>query len=374
MSQHFASPLSTSSAPPRRGRSRFTAAFTSAVVVAAGAAGGLGAGVSPAAAADTTTFTYTGGEQTYTVPTGVHALSITAYGAPGGSGPKGAGGGGAVVDAIVPVVAGTTLYVQVGGVGSAGGAGGFNGGGHGVAGGGGGASDVRTQPRSVSLTALDSRLVVAGGGGGTAYGTGGYAGHTSVVGAGDGGKGSIAVAGPGGDGGLGPPAGLGGKGRLAPDGDDGTLGSGGASSLFAGGGGGGGYYGGGGGGGGPVGGGGGAGSSYWVPTATATMWGNYHGAPMVEITPLPAAMATALLLKDDVAALDLPPGIEKKLLAKVAEVRAAVAADDPALVLASVDRLVDMVHRLRGNVLRHSADEWQDLVARATTVRDWYTS
>ena len=37
------------------------------------------------AAAQSTEFSYTGGEQTYTVPAGVSSLSITAVGAPGGA-------------------------------------------------------------------------------------------------------------------------------------------------------------------------------------------------------------------------------------------------------------------------------------------------
>ncbi|HZE07028.1 MAG TPA: hypothetical protein VE127_17500, partial [Solirubrobacteraceae bacterium] len=127
----------------------------------------MGAG---AAAADT--FTYTGGEQSYTVPAGITGLHVVLVGAAGAAVGQ-PGGYGAELTADIPAPAGTTtLYVEVGGKGglanpptvaySA--TGGFNGGGSGEYGGG-GASDIRTvsdsQPNSLS-----SRLAVAGGGGG----------------------------------------------------------------------------------------------------------------------------------------------------------------------------------------------------------------
>lgn len=374
MNQKIASTMSTTPTPHRRGRSRFTAAFTSAVLVASGAALGVVAEAPPAAAA-TTVFSYTGAEQTYVVPAGVHALYITAVGAHGGNG-QWYGGEGSTVVATVPVVPGTTLYVEVGGEGGDGGDGGFNGGGHGVAGGGGGASDVRTQPQSMALTTMDTRLLVAGGGGGGAYGYGGNAGYDPVVGAGDGGKGQV-VADPGGvsdggEGGLGAPAGTGGRGKLGPNGDDGTLGNGGASSWMSGGGGGGGYYGGGGGGGGPAGGGGGGGSSYWMPTISGTMWYS-GGTPRVEISTVLTATVVASLLKADVAGLHLPPGLFPKLEAQVAEIRAAVVAGDRDLVLARLDSLRDMVHSLTGNVLRKRAEEVRTLLADVAVLRGFYT-
>jgi hypothetical protein len=59
------------------------------------------------------TYSFTGSEQTYTVPAGVTAVTITAIGAPGGEGPADtasspevgvyAGGKGASVTATVPV-------------------------------------------------------------------------------------------------------------------------------------------------------------------------------------------------------------------------------------------------------------------------------
>jgi hypothetical protein len=68
-------------------------------------------------AAQAMAFSYTGGEQTYTVPAGVLAVSVTAIGGPGG-GPSGGlpGGRAAEVSGIVPVTPGEVLYVEVGGV------------------------------------------------------------------------------------------------------------------------------------------------------------------------------------------------------------------------------------------------------------------
>ena len=114
------------------------------------------------AGADVTTFSYTGGEQTYVVPPGVDSLSVTAIGAAGGLARQWqpAAGRGAVVSGIVSVMPGQTLYVEVGGTG-----------GYRPAvsmaveiwdhvrhdGGGGGASDVRTLPMSAGVISLKSR-------------------------------------------------------------------------------------------------------------------------------------------------------------------------------------------------------------------------
>lgn len=225
----------------------------------------------PSAASSTAiscTYGPTGAEQTYTVPTGVTAVTVTAIGAHGGFGNNFAGGGlGATVTATVSLPAGTTtLYVEVG---TAGGndngfaAGGFNGGGFtNFGGGGGGASDVRTCSTGVcsDLSANDTRLVVAGGGGGGGGGspgcgnTGGRAGDASVTGPGAGGP-SQTCPGPGGNGGFG---------------GTGPVGQGGDAGGVAGGGGGG-YRGGGAGANGlSIGGGGGAGSSFWMSDAIRT--------------------------------------------------------------------------------------------------------
>ena len=91
------------------------------------------------------TFGYTGSEQVYVVPDGVVALHVVAVGAPGGLvdntpyPPVGSDPGmGAVTTADIPVQPGTSLYVEVGGVGGtsgradgSGGSGGFDGGGPG---------------------------------------------------------------------------------------------------------------------------------------------------------------------------------------------------------------------------------------------------
>jgi hypothetical protein len=269
-----------------------------------------------AATATSCTFTYSGREEVFLVPSGVTSVTVTAVGAPGGSdtsaGGGGAGGKGASVTATVPVPAGTTrLYVEVGGAGEYPGMGGFNGGGgvpadfnKGGGLGGGGASDVRTTsitqvPDTLLTLANDSRLVVAGGGGAAGGGqgclaNGGQAGDATVSGAGAAG-GSPPLA--GGNGGFGAPAGDG-----VDGGTSGDLGVGGGPPVPSnpttrpiGNGGGGGYYGGGGAGeaialcGGVYSGavfrGGGAGSSYWVDGATHTsMAEDTTGVPEVIIS------------------------------------------------------------------------------------------
>lgn len=142
----------------------------------------------------TDSFTFTGAEQTWTVPANVTRVLGTLNGAEGGDAAPpsgsttttavGANGGEGV--GYFPATPGETLYIYVGGQGddgSAGGAGGFNGGGDGarnVGGGGGGASDVRRGGNT-----LADRVAVAGGGGG-----GGSAGADSLsVDAGAGGAG-----------------------------------------------------------------------------------------------------------------------------------------------------------------------------------------
>jgi uncharacterized repeat protein (TIGR01451 family) len=269
-----------------------------------------------------TTFTYQGGEQTYTVPPGVTSVTINAVGAPGGTGTddfqgtdQGRGGDGASVTATVAVTPGQVLYVEVGGPGSSpstppttssfcrGSAPAFNGGGSGAAcgGGGGGASDVQT----CSITTCtdltpDTRLVVAGGGGGGGGGdhggtggAGGNAGDQAVTGAGPGGAGcstGACGAGAGGDGGFGPPPGTSTCPAAAGTPGQGGGGQCGAPGQGNSGGGGGGYDGGGEGGRGTDGGGGGgAGSSYWIPGAADTSMTDPAAPPSVTITPGPAA-------------------------------------------------------------------------------------
>ncbi len=223
--------------------------------------------------ADTITYSYTGGAQSFAATTaGVY--DILAYGAQGG----GSGGGlGAQIGGDFTLIAGEVLTIDVGG------AGGYDG----VAGGGGGGTFVATSG--------GTPLVVAGGGGGVGhdassgmigigvtYGTPGNPGGPGGAngsggdGGGDGGGGGGAgFSSPGGSGGTyGGSYGrdysqglAGGPGDVASDGGFGGGGGGG----FEGGGGGGGYSGGGGGGEDPLnnlGYGGGGGGSYLDASAT----------------------------------------------------------------------------------------------------------
>ena len=142
-------------------------------------------GYPPALAAPSTssiTYAWTGSEQTYTVPTGVHSLQIDACGAQGGPDPFTSstllGGLGGRIQSLIPVTPGQILYVAVGGSGSNN----YNGGGlamdtaytNGYGSStnkyAGGATDIRTTSGGSTglsnlATGSDSRLVVAGGGG-----------------------------------------------------------------------------------------------------------------------------------------------------------------------------------------------------------------
>jgi hypothetical protein len=120
-----------------------------------------------------TTFSYTGGEQSYTVPSAVPMIKVEAVGGDGGAGPtNGTTHGGPGMDLFValPVAPAQVLFAEVGAFGSSAFGGGGAGGGNGIKGGdGGGASDVRTcsivAPSCPGGSAA-SRLVVASGGGG----------------------------------------------------------------------------------------------------------------------------------------------------------------------------------------------------------------
>lgn len=97
-----------------RGRGRLLANLTAAVSL--GAAGLCAQALVSAPAATSVTFNYTGGEQTYAVPSGVTEVTVTAVGGTGGGYYF---GNSAKVTATVPLPAGTTtLYVEVGGQGS----------------------------------------------------------------------------------------------------------------------------------------------------------------------------------------------------------------------------------------------------------------
>jgi hypothetical protein len=224
--------------------------------------------------AGSTSFGYTGGQQSWVVPCGVTSINYDVRGAQGGYGYPAShrGGYGGRVTGSLAVTPGSTIYFYVGGVGAnsgscGGGAGGYNGGALGGTycgsyggGGGGGASDIRQ-----GGTGYGNRVAVAGGGGGGGfnYGTTDYdrggngGGSTGECGSSGGG-----VCNGSGPGGGGTQSGGGGAGFWGGycGGTAGTYGDGGAAGACgsAGGGGGGGYYGGGGG----VWSGGGGGSNY----------------------------------------------------------------------------------------------------------------
>ena len=134
---------------------------------------------------ESTTFSYTGSVQTWTVPNGNTTITVTAYGGSGGEGANGTtlngatGGNGAAVTATISVTTGDTLYLYVGGsganasirTGGSGGWGGVSSGGNGGtassgygAGGGGGGTLISTS------SSLSDALIIAGGGGGGAGG------------------------------------------------------------------------------------------------------------------------------------------------------------------------------------------------------------
>jgi len=231
-----------------------------------------------------TTFSYTGTVQTYTIPPGVDSIYVDVVGATGGMSSltdSSTGGKGGRIQCTLLVSPGQVLHIYIGGVGVMGtltsvGIGGFNGGGNGGAdnslgdytpsGGGGGSTDIRFSPYS-----LTNRVVVASGGGGGGYGcipktapggdgggligSGGY----SCVGC----FGCVSLSPNGGQGGSSISGGIPGVGTGIYVGTGGILQLGGNGSLF-GGGGGGGLYGGGGG----FGAGGGGGSSFADSTNT----------------------------------------------------------------------------------------------------------
>jgi hypothetical protein len=273
--------------------------------VLAGVFAALALGLS---AQSTSTYNFTGGIQTFTVPCGVTSVFIQTWGAQGGSGAIGGngvsggnGGFGGYAEGFLTVAPGDVLNIFVGGQGATP-AGGFNGGANGGsqnAGGGGGASDVR-----FGGTAEANRVITAGGGGGggrggchESSGSGGIGGNGGDGGGGVGANGndspqSSGVAGGGKGGNFGSiqgaagAAGIGCSGFLGGPGSAATTGTGGSggagqtcccsvsNSVVGGGGGGGGQLGGGGGGGGSAGttgcggnskgagGGGGGGSTY----------------------------------------------------------------------------------------------------------------
>ena len=114
-------------------------------------------------------FSYTGANQTFTVPPGVTSLTVKLWGA-GGAGAGLGGGSGAFVTGALTVTPGETLTLIVGGGGvysDSGGLGGFGGGGYGTLSGGGGRSAIRNSSNVELVTAG------AGGGGRAGFGGGG---------------------------------------------------------------------------------------------------------------------------------------------------------------------------------------------------------
>jgi len=187
-----------------------------------------------------TTVTYTGAVTSFTVPPHVTSLSVTAYGAQGGSGggPRVAGLG-AEVAGILPVSSSQTFYISVGGQNGYGGGGSGGTSGTGTNGGSGGGMTWMATSTTFSTTTV---MLVAGGGG--ASGGNGYGAAYGALG----GQGGYAGGSPGTAGGTGGSDGYGGT-----SGSPGAVGQGGGGSSGinseegGGAGGGGGYWGGGGG-------------------------------------------------------------------------------------------------------------------------------
>lgn len=253
-----------------------------------------------------TSFAYTGGMQTFTVPTGVTQINVIAYGGQGGAnaGAQAGAPGGQMVGTIT-VSAGQVYNILVGGKATSS-AGAYGGGGsnNGTTAGGGGGGMTWIDKNATSTYASNTVLMVAAGGGGAgggananASGTGG--GLTSATGT----NGTGANFGSGGGAATQSLGGPGGQGRGgAGSGATGTSGFGGSQNgvdSFGGGGGGGGYYGGGAGGGSPGGntaGGGGGGSSFASSslTATSTQSGvNYADGSLSITYTIVSATATA---------------------------------------------------------------------------------
>ena len=213
----------------------------------------------------TATFNYTGGQQSWTVPAGVFAISVDMEGAEGSRNTNynNRGGYGGKAVATVAVTPGQTVYIYVGGwPGNSQSSGGYNGGGNqfystSMANSGGGATDIR-----MGGTGLNNRVLVAGGGGGGGFncGTDGSRGGDGGAATGEDGlycssTGNTSFTGRGGSQNAGGAAG--GNWCCPQAGSSGQGGNG----DFYGGGGGGGFYGGGG----SSYGGGGGGSNYADP-------------------------------------------------------------------------------------------------------------
>ena len=285
----------------------------------------------PTAISTASTFSYTGANQTYTVPASVTSVQVYMWGA-GGGGDDASGGAGAMVQGILTVTPGETLNIIVGGGGpaptttltSAFGGGGAQGiGDGGQSGGGGGRAAIQR-----GGTAVTNDIVVAGAGGGGTFSSAG--GSATFSGTANNGASSSGIQGFGGTqsaGGAGGAAGQYGTGTAGSRGQGGSVVNPISASSNDGGGGGSGYFGGGGGGtnGGNAGGGGGGssftgnlvlipgqsvlgfnstngtsapntGSTYYVAGVAAGAINAVGGNGLVVIVPIPtvATSATAL--------------------------------------------------------------------------------
>jgi len=164
------------------------------------------------------TFSYTGSQQTFTVPTGVTSITVKAWGGGGGGGGQSSsapGGGGAYASSVITTTPGEALTVIVGGGGgngangcvtnTGGGSGGIGGGGIGNGGNGGNAGPTGCSSGgggggagSFVLRGSNVLLAAGGGGGGggaePGAGTAGYGGGGGVNG-GSGSRGSCTATG-----------------------------------------------------------------------------------------------------------------------------------------------------------------------------------
>ena len=123
-------------------------------------------------------FSYTGADQTWTVPTGVYSITTTIKGASGGNASSATGGTGASITTTIPVVPGDTLRLVVGAKGNDGVSGGttnvlcaYGGGGYGGRSGGstvysGAAGGGYSGIFKLNTISVANALVVAGAGGG----------------------------------------------------------------------------------------------------------------------------------------------------------------------------------------------------------------
>ena len=195
----------------------------------------------------TTTFTYTGSVQTYTVPANVSRLTMYMWGAGGSTGIStggnaGTGGSGAYISGRIGVTPGQVFYVVIGNFASGGlaqGNGANSGIGGTTEGDGAGFSGIFTSdPTSMTTTqafAVLVALAAGGGGGGINSGaTGGGGGVTAGLSSGGGG-GTQTAGGGGGNNGSSP---SGTAGSLLTGGTGGNLGGGGGGGYYGGGGGG----------------------------------------------------------------------------------------------------------------------------------------